>query len=78
MNDYLTGSEDDTIPDWVVKRHREREQRRLQRWLAVYCGACGVVLMLAVGGGCSVALGVALVVVGGVLWSGARVDDGRA
>jgi hypothetical protein len=46
----------------------EREQCRLQRWLAVYCGTCGVVLMLAVGGGCSVVLGVVLVAVGAVVW----------
>jgi hypothetical protein len=74
--------EQQRIAEWLQALNRreaqrraaiEREQRLLQRWLAVYCGAMGVVLMLAVGGGCSVALGLLLVIVGGVVW---RVSDG--
>jgi drug/metabolite transporter (DMT)-like permease len=68
MNDYPTDFEAAAIDRWLAERRAGREQRRLQRWLAVYCGSVGVVLMLAVGGGCSVALGVVLVAVGGVVW----------
>jgi hypothetical protein len=73
MNGKRTDLEAQVIAAYLdhAERREEAELRRLQRCLAVYCGTCGVVLMLAVGGGCSVALGVVLVAAGAVVWRGA-------
>ena len=47
----------------------EREWRHMRRWLAVYCGGVGVALIvLCWPGGCSLVLGMALVVAGAALW----------